>query len=147
MFRCLIEFYNFISPQSLKLFWLGHYVPYVVFMFCERLLLYKKLGPKYTSANLQKQPPEVFHKKYLCQSLFFQDEAWNFIEKDTLAQVFFCEFCEIFKINIFAQHLWVTASITWFGGKFVTNFTKYKHFSWALNVKQRYYTLFSLSIV
>ena len=31
-------------------------------------------------------------------------QAGNFIEIETLAQVFFCEFCEIF-INIFIEHL------------------------------------------
>ena len=37
--------------------------------------------------------------KYLCQGLFFDKVAdWgNFIKKKTLAQVFSCEFCEIFK--------------------------------------------------
>ena len=33
-----------------------------------------------------------FTVKHLCQSLFF-----NFVKKETLAQVFFCEFCEISK--------------------------------------------------
>ena len=31
------------------------------------------------------------------QSLFFNKVACNFIKKEALAQVFFCEFCEIFK--------------------------------------------------
>ena len=51
--------------------------------------------------KLQKQPPELFYKevvcknfakftgKHLCQSLF--------IKKETLAQVFSCEFCKIFN--------------------------------------------------
>ena len=65
----------------------------------------------------QKQPPEVFYKKgvlknfakftgkYLCQSLFFNKVAGvcNSIKKGTLAQLFSCEFCEIFK-NIFLQN-------------------------------------------
>ena len=52
--------------------------------------------------------PEVFCKKgvlrnfakftgkHLCQSLFqsCRSHAWNFIKKETLAEVFFCEFCE-----------------------------------------------------
>ena len=46
-----------------------------------------------------KQPPEVF-----C-------EACNFIKKETLAQVFSCEFFEISKNNIFTEHLWTTASV------------------------------------
>ena len=32
-----------------------------------------------------------------------KSQACNFIKKETLAQVFFCEFCEIFK-NIFLQN-------------------------------------------
>ena len=36
--------------------------------------------------------------------------AYNFIEKETLAQVFSCTFCEIFKNNFFTKHFWVTAS-------------------------------------
>ena len=71
--------------------------------------------------NLQKQPPEGFCKKrcsvkkgvlrnfakfigkHLCQGLFFN-------KKDTLAQVFSCEFCEISKNTFFTEHIWVTAS-------------------------------------
>ena len=37
-------------------------------------------------------------------------EACNFIKKETLAQVFSCEFCEISKNNFFTEHLWTTAS-------------------------------------
>ena len=33
-------------------------------------------------------------EKYLCQSLFFNKVAGNFIKKETLAQVFSCKFCE-----------------------------------------------------
>ena len=80
---------------------------------------------------LQKQPPEVFHKKialknftkftgkHLCQSLFFlsyRSEAYNhdhatynFIKKKTLAQVFSCEFSEIVKNTSFMEHLRTTA--------------------------------------
>ena len=54
--------------------------------------------------------PEVFCKKgvlkkfakftgkHLCQSLFLKS---NFIKKETLAQAFSCEFCEISKNNFF----------------------------------------------
>ena len=34
----------------------------------------------------------------------------NFILKETLAQVFSCEFCEIPKNTFFTEHLWATAS-------------------------------------
>ena len=32
------------------------------------------------------------------------------MKKETLAQVFFCEFCEISKNTSFTEHLWTTAS-------------------------------------
>ena len=32
-------------------------------------------------------------------------EAWNFIKKEALAQVFSCEFCEIFRNTYFTEHL------------------------------------------
>ena len=58
-----------------------------------------------------------FTGKHLCQSLFFnkvaglRPEACNFIKKETLAQVFSCEFCEISKNTFFTEHLWTTASV------------------------------------
>ena len=48
---------------------------------------------------MQKQPPEVFYEKR---------PACNFIKKETLAQVFSCEFCEISKNAFFTEHLWTT---------------------------------------
>ena len=45
---------------------------------------------------------EKFTGKYLLESC-------NFIKKDTLAQVFSCEFCEISKNTFFTEHLWATA--------------------------------------
>ena len=64
-------------------------------------------------SNYRSSCPEVFCKKgvirnfakfpgkHLCQSLFFltklQTDTCNFIKKDTLAQVFSCEFCKIYK--------------------------------------------------
>ena len=36
--------------------------------------------------------------------------ACNFLKKETLAQVFSCEFCEISKNTFFTGHLWTTAS-------------------------------------
>ena len=50
----------------------------------------------------EKQPPEVFCVK---------NQACSFIKKETLAQVFSCEFGEISKNTFFTEHLWATASI------------------------------------
>ena len=47
--------------------------------------------------NGQKQPPEVFCKIKLQAA------------PETLAQVFSCEFCEIFKNTFFTEHVWATA--------------------------------------
>ena len=72
-------------------------------------------------SNAQKQPPEVFYKKMFlnisqnsqentCASLFFNKVAGNFIKKETLVQVFSCEFSKIFKNTFFTEHLRATAS-------------------------------------
>ena len=45
-----------------------------------------------------------FTGKHLCQRL-------NFIKKETLAQVFSCELCKIFKNAFFTEQLRTTASI------------------------------------
>ena len=68
---------------------------------------------------MRKQPPGVFYKKgflknftkftgkHLCQSL----RACNFIKKETLAQLFSCEFCQIFKNIFFTEQASTTASV------------------------------------
>ena len=38
------------------------------------------------------------------------DLTYNFIKKETLAQVFSSEFCQISKNTFFRKHLWTTAS-------------------------------------
>ena len=45
-------------------------------------------------------------------SLVFYEhsEACNFIKKETLVQVFSCEFSEIFKNIFFTERLWTTNS-------------------------------------
>ena len=54
-----------------------------------------------------------FIGKQLCQSPFSnpvagqRPEAWNFIKKEALAQVFSCKFCEISKNTFYYRtHLW-----------------------------------------
>ena len=48
------------------------------------------------------------HHRYSIIKGFFR--ACNFIKKETLAQVFPCEFCEISKTTFFTEHLQTTAS-------------------------------------
>ena len=49
-----------------------------------------------------------FTGKYLCRP-----QACNFINQETLAQVFSCEFCKIFKNTFFTEYPQTTASILW----------------------------------
>ena len=61
--------------------------------------------------SVKKGVPRNFAKftgKYLCQSLFFNKVA---IKKETLSQVFFCDFCEISRNTFFQNTLWTTASV------------------------------------
>ena len=55
--------------------------------------------------EIQKQSFANFPGKHLCWSLFFDKvadlKACNFIKKETLTQVLFCEICEIFKNTFF----------------------------------------------
>ena len=49
----------------------------------------------------------------MCQRLFFDRVAGppcNFIKKESLAQVFSCEFREIYKNSFFTEHFWETVS-------------------------------------
>ena len=55
---------------------------------------------------LQKKPPEVFYEKRCCR----RTEGFNFVKKETPAQVFSCEFGEISKNTLFTEHLCTTAS-------------------------------------
>ena len=67
-------------------------------MFCKKVVL--KNFPNFT-------------RKHLCQSLFFNEVAVlasNYIKKETLAQVFSCEFWAIFKNTYFYRTPLVAAS-------------------------------------
>ena len=54
-----------------------------------------------------------FTGKHLCQSLFFNKVAFlrlaTLLKKETLAQVFFCKFCEVSKNTFFTEHVRTTA--------------------------------------
>ena len=54
--------------------------------------------------------------KHLCQSLFLiklRVDAFNFIKKETLAQLFFCEFCKNFENSFFYRTHSMAASAIW----------------------------------
>ena len=48
-------------------------------------------------------------------------QAWNFINKETLTQVFCCEFCVIFKNTFLKEHIRSTAS-EHFNSTHISNF-------------------------
>ena len=94
--------------------------------FCWKFLLVTLLILLWLHERLSKQLSQLLYKKsvfkifakfarrHLCQSLFFNKVAGlkpSTLLKNTLAQVFSCEFCEIFKNIIFAEHLCTTASV------------------------------------
>ena len=62
----------------------------------------------------QKQPPEVFYNKSVFRNLakFTGKHMYERLvfKKETLAQVFTCECCEISKNTFFTEHLRTTAS-------------------------------------
>ena len=62
----------------------------------------------------QKQPSEVFFKKSALRNFakLTVKHLKIFIKKETLAQVFYSEFCEISKNTFFTKHIWATASGT-----------------------------------
>ena len=79
------------------------------------LLTHLIVFPISTNKTIQKKWNFTkFIRKCLCLSLIFNEVARlrpvNFSKKDTLAQVFSCEFCEISKNTFSVEHLWVTAS-------------------------------------
>ena len=61
----------------------------------------------YWNSNFFRKYPEADTRGVLWKKVF---KACNFIEKEALAQVFSCEFCEISKNTFFTKHLWKTAS-------------------------------------
>ena len=88
----------------------------------------------FTNAK-QKQPPKGVHRNFtkfteihLCQSFFFNKVAALRPKKETLAQVFSCEFFEISKNTFFTEHLRTTASGFWNKIKFTWIFLK--NFAW-----------------
>ena len=73
------------------------------------LLISQKQSPRGVLKNFAK-----FTGKRLCQSIFFNKVAdlrpADFIKRETVVQVFSCEFCEIFKNIFFYRTPLVTAS-------------------------------------
>ena len=49
-------------------------------------------------------------RKTICDNQKQPPEPTTLLKKETLAQMFSCEFCEISKSTCFTEHLWATAS-------------------------------------
>ena len=100
-----------ISKIFLALLWRQKQPPEV---FCKKGFLrgFLKFAGKHLYQGLFFNKVVGNTGKHLCQSFFFNKvagKAYTFIEKETLAQVFSCEFCEISKNTFFTGHLRTTA--------------------------------------
>ena len=88
----------------------------LVFAFFEKFI-YVKFRSSHCSCSVKKGALKnllKFPGKHLCQSLLFNKVAslktCNFIKKETMAQVFSCEFGEISKDVFFTENFLATAS-------------------------------------
>ena len=70
-------------------------------VFCKKVLL----------EISQKSQENTYARVTFLKSLFYRPEACNFIKKQTLEQVFSCEFCEISKNTFFHGTPLVAASV------------------------------------
>ena len=64
-----------------------------------------------SSAKLFGQHRSGHRRCHIKSSALRNLNACNFIKKETLVQLFSCEFCEIFKNTFFTEHLRTTASV------------------------------------
>ena len=106
----------FNSRQSYKVFCLRKHLKYST-----DIITFIQLHLSRSSHRRCSVGKEVFLKisqisqENTCSRVSFlielQAETCSFIKKDTLAQVFSFEFCEISKNTFFTEHLWETASM------------------------------------
>ena len=73
-----------------------------------KLLFYRSSRTEVFCKKVLLQILRQFPGKHLCQSLFFNKFFFLFSKKETLAEVFSCEFCEICKSTFSIERLrWV----------------------------------------
>ena len=80
---------------------------------CNHDSWFRSLGKRFTEAVFYKKGVlkyfAKFTGKHLCQGLYFNKGARlrpaSLFKKETLVQVFSCEFCEIFENTFFIEHL------------------------------------------
>ena len=74
--------------------------------FQNRKIIFRRSRPEVFCKRSVLRNFAKFTGKQLCQGLFFKIVyEKNFFKKNTLAQVFSCEFCEISKNIFFTEHL------------------------------------------
>ena len=107
-----------VIPDSVNRFWkfylfTGSSRPGV---FCEHLFLQNTSAGCliYRKNILGKQLSQTISSKY-------RSRYWRCSIKKTQTQVFFCEFCNIFKNTFFTEHLRATAALNTFSDCFTCN--------------------------
>ena len=105
-------FTRFLPLDLVFHFWLCLYFRmflcywFETFWFSLKWTQYVKALPYYNCQNnISKWKPAI-----CCLSDSFTSDTCIFIKKETLARVFSCEFCKLFKNNFFTEYIWTTAS-------------------------------------
>ena len=100
-----IKIFNFMrSHQTSRTSQISHFrIKYEVGISIKRTI-WEKLDKK--TETVAQRYSVKFTGKHLCQNLFFL--ACNVIKKETLTQLFSCEFCEISKNTFSSEVVYVT---------------------------------------
>ena len=105
------ELFIFLSKFNFLGTALGQFSQYFLKIFCRRPTMV--VADIFTQPHPLAPPPHRTIKKLptaLPRHLLYNTQARNFMKKETLAQVFSCEFCKISKNTFFTEHLRTTAS-------------------------------------
>ena len=98
---CLLQLYRIAVQKNLKIF-SGKHLQQSSFFLSP-----PSFRSSHQSCSIKKgvlRNLTTFTGKHLCQSC--RSEACSFIKKETLAQVFSCEFCEMSKSTFFIERIW-----------------------------------------
>ena len=99
-----------------KQFYIKHYT---IFLYNASFTLYRSSHPEVFCKKDVLRNFAKFTEKHLCQRLFFnkvaglRPQACKFPKKESLAQVFSCEVCEISKYTSFYRTPLAAASAIW----------------------------------
>ena len=84
------------------------------------------------------------HSEVLCKKVFYKKpEACNFIKKEAMVQLFFCEFCKIFKSSFYYRTPPVDASVLrlesrWQPKYLIVRYCIMSWFPWDINALQSF---------